>query len=374
MRCSCGKCSGNLWQTGHKKGETETVMAENRSTESKGTAPALSELLMQTMWADDNDLAAFCYRYIDDHLMDYLKAHWKGESRIGVEYGTAQSEIDKQHSLVFAGSIYDSANQFGAEVREKMAEFILDRGLKEEEINWPVQWIRIDTIGQTEIRDAIEQHMDDFFKNHFYIDLLDKKYPNPDRPTPTEQAVAARRSQIGWLTPEKKHPVRRVLGWIVTFLLGCNTAAAVLAQFFGTDLQKWLQEVCYKGLVRMNARAAADIIDSCIENLLLSGNFILLFGRGSVGSWITFAVTAGLFLLFLLRMIASGRKHRRLEAERQEKIRKLNEEINTILASPEYSAETEHRRAVREYYPKMMAAFYAARRAEYRQGVIRTDI
>ncbi len=374
MRCSCGKCSGNLWQTGHKKGETETVMAENRSTESKGTAPALSELLMQTEWADEDDVAAFCYRYIYENLLDFLRANWKDESRIGVEYGTTQAEIDKKHSMVFIGNIYDSANKFGAEVREKMAEFILDHGLKEEEINWPVQWIQIDTIRRSEIKNAIDQNIDDYYKDRFYIDLLNTKYPNPDRPTPTEQAVAARRSQIGWLTPEKKHPIRRALGWIVTFLLGCNTAAAVLAQFFGTDLQKWLQEVCYKGLVRMNARAAADIIDSCIENLLLSGNFILLFGRGSVGSWITFAVTAGLFLLFLLRMIASGRKHRRLEAERQEKIRKLNEEINTILASPEYSAETEHRRAVREYYPKMMAAFYAARRAEYRQGVIRTEI
>ena len=69
MRCSCGKCSGNLWQTGHKKGETETVMAENRSTESKGTAPALSELLMQTEWADEDDVAAFCYRYIYENLL-----------------------------------------------------------------------------------------------------------------------------------------------------------------------------------------------------------------------------------------------------------------------------------------------------------------
>ena len=348
-------------------------MAENRSTESKGTAPALSELLMQTEWADEDDVAAFCYRYIYENLLDFLRANWKDESRIGVEYGTTQAEIDKKHSMVFIGNIYDSANKFGAEVREKMAEFILDHGLKEE-INWPVQWIQIDTIRRSEIKNAIDQNIDDYYKDRFYIDLLNTKYPNPDRPTALEQAVAARRSQIGWLTPEKKHPIRRAFGWILTFLFGLNTAAAVLAQFFGTDLQKWLQEVCYKGLVRMNARAAADIIDSCIENLLLSGNFILLFGRGSVGSWITFAVTAGLFLLFLLRMIASGRKHRRLEAERQEKIRKLNEEINTILASPEYSAETEHRRAVREYYPKMMAAFYAARRAEYRQGVIRTEI
>ena len=183
-------------------------MAENRSTESKGTAPALSELLMQTEWADEDDVAAFCYRYIYENLLDFLRANWKDESRIGVEYGTTQAEIDKKHSMVFIGNIYDSANKFGAEVREKMAEFILDHGLKEE-INWPVQWIQIDTIRRSEIKNAIDQNIDDYYKDRFYIDLLNTKYPNPDRPTALEQAVAARvADRLAYAGKEASDPPR----------------------------------------------------------------------------------------------------------------------------------------------------------------------
>ena len=345
-------------------------MAENSSTNSEERAPALSDLVRQTRWADEDDVAAFCYKFIDENILDFVKEHRKHHSRISVKYGTDQTTIDKKHADVIAASIYDAGNKFGAEVREKMAEFILERGLKEKEINWPVQWIRIDTIGLKNNDGGPEQYIDDYYKNNFYINLLDEKYKIPDRPTPLEQKVSEKRSLIGQLTPEKKHPVRRAFGWILTFLFGLNTVAAVLAQFFGTDFQGWLQDVCYKGLVKMHLRTAADILDSCIENLVLSGKFISLFGRWSVGSWITFGVTAALFLIFLLCMTGSGRKHRKAEAERVGQISRLNGEIETILASPEYRAETEHRQAVRAYYPLMMQAFFAAREKEYRGAVI----
>ncbi len=347
-------------------------MAENSSTNSGERAPALSDLVTQTMWADDDDVAAFCYKYIYENILDFVKAHRKYHSEVSVKYGTDQATIDKKHADVIAASIYDAGNQFGAVVREKMAEFILERGLKEKEINWPVQWIRIDTISLKSIQNGAEQYIDEYYRNDFYINLLDEKYKNPDRPTPLEEKVSEKQSLISRLTPEKKHPIRRAFGWILTFLFGLNTVAAVLARFLGTDFQGWLQDVCYKGLVKMHLRTAADIIDSCIENLVLSGKFILLFGRGSVGSWITFGVTAVLFLIFLLCMIRSGKKHRKAEAERVSQISRLNGEIETIHASPEYRAETEQRRAVRGYYPLMMQAFYKAREKDYRMGVVHT--
>lgn len=347
-----------LFQRGHKGRNMGTE--NNKGSENTAKWPKLGELMYEAYLEDGHSLASFTYDYIDKNLYNYISSRSKRETKITYAAGSSDEHVNQLFSYARIGEIKELTKQFIAELHEAMADYIIKNGSQDASIRWPSSVIQIDTFYSESNKKESDAYVNDQLKNHYYLDLLDTTCNIPNRPTPLENRVSNKEAEIASLTPKKKHPVRHLLGWLLTFLLFLNTAAAVMFQFFGKDLGAILQDFCYHGLVRLNLRTFADILDSLLNNLMITGDLMSGFGQNTQGSLITFGVTALLFILALYCMIQSKRKYKANEAARVARIDTLKKEIGEIRSSVEFYEEVLHRQAVANYYPEMMKAFRKA--------------
>ena len=329
----------------------------NKNTSNKTDCPTLSSLIIQTRYNGRDSLAAYCYRYIEDNLLDCVTEQGKATGKIRYDSRLSKDKVEKLKETQLISSVYSKTRRFTAELRKQMACFIIDHGLQDKEIDWPEPKIRIDTLHTYD-----ESGLGDYLENRYYVDLLDTTLEVVNDLTPLEAKVAEDEKAIRNLKEEQGSLIGRIFGWLIVLLLGLNTAGSVMALFYSTDLQAKLLDVCYNGLMRWNLPTFAKIMNVVIKNVMISGDVAIKFGRSHILSWVIFIVTAGLFLFVLACMTASAHDRIHLGPSRKEKLRTLKEEVRSIRASGEYRAETERRKAILAVYPKMIKGLKAAGR------------